>query len=197
MSIRHSAVLLLSLLLTSWQASAAHHAEEMEAKQGGRHMEMSVAAEIVAIDMDTRELSLKTPMGEVITVTAGEQVKRLNEFKVGDSVVTTYVASLEGDLRKPTEEELENPWVELDAAGIADMESLPGAAAGRVIQAVCTIEGMNRVLGTVVIMDPRGKLHVIGDVEPEKMEGVTLGETIIVTYTEAIAITLERADAAS
>ena len=61
------------------------------------------------------------------------------------------------------------------------------------IQAVCTVEGMNRVLGTVTIMDPRGKLHVIGDVEPEKMEGVLLGDTIIMVYTEAVAITLEKA----
>jgi hypothetical protein len=194
MSIKTYVVLFLSsLFLTSWQASADGHME----KAGVRHMEMSVAAEIVAIDMETRELSLKTPMGEVITVTAGEQIKRLGEFKVGDSVVTTYVASLEGDLRKPTEEELENPWVELDAAGIAGIEELPGVAAGRIIQAVVTIEGMNRILGTVTVMDPRGKLHLIGDVEPEKMEGVLLGDTIIVTYTEAIAITLERDDDAS
>ena len=62
----------------------------------------------------------------------------------------------------------------------------------RIIRAVCTIEGMNRILGTVTIKDPRGKLHVIGDVEPAKMEGVTLGQTIVVVYAEALALTLEQ-----
>jgi hypothetical protein len=62
----------------------------------------------------------------------------------------------------------------------------------RLIRAVCTIEGMNRALGTVTVKDPRGKLHMIGDVEPEKMEGVTLGQTIVMVYTEALAVSLEK-----
>ena len=192
MSIKHVFSLVMALTLTAWQL--AGHAEP---KHGERAMALSVEAEIVAIDHTTRELSLRTPMGDVVSMTAGEQVERLDEFKVGDTVVTTYMASIEGDLRKPTEEEKAEPWVELDAAAIAGLEELPGAAVGRVIQAVCTIEGLNRVLGTVTIMDPRGKLHVIGDVEAEKMEGVVLGDTIVITYSEAIAITLERKQAAS
>ena len=187
MTIKYAFSLCLALLLASWQAVA-------ETEGNARFMEMTVSAEIVDIDHETREISLKTPMGDVVTLTAGEQVERLSEFAVGDSVVTTYLSSLEGDLRKPTEEEQEHPWIELDAAAIAGLEELPGAAAGRVIQAVCTIEGMNRVLGTVTILDPRGKLHVIGDVEPEKMEGVVLGDTVIVTFSEAIAVTLEKAE---
>ena len=39
--------------------------------------------------------------------------------------------------------------------------------------------------------DPRGKLHLIGDVEPEKMEGVNLGDTVVVIYREALALSLE------
>ena len=51
---------------------------------------------------------------------------------------------------------------------------------------------MNRALGTVTVKDSRGKLHLIGDVEPEKMDGVTLGQTIVLVYTEALAISLEK-----
>ena len=65
------------------------------------------------------------------------------------------------------------------------------------IRAVVTIEGMNRELGTVTIKDSRGKLHLIGDVEAEKMEGVTLGQTAVMVYTEALALTLEKKDAAA
>jgi hypothetical protein len=56
---------------------------------------------------------------------------------------------------------------------------------------------MNRILGTVVIKDPRGMVHVIEDVEPEKMAGVTLGQTIVMVYTEALALSLELAPAES
>jgi hypothetical protein len=136
-------------------------------------------------------------MGDVITLTASDEIKRFKEFEKGDKVVTTYVASLEGDLRKPTEEEKANPWVELDAEAIAELDELPGVGVGRVIQAVCTIEGMNRALGTVTILDPRGKLHMIGDVEAEDMEGVKLGDSIIVTYTEAVAVELRKHEEAA
>jgi hypothetical protein len=45
----------------------------------------------------------------------------------------------------------------------------------------------------VVIKDPRGKVHVIADVEAEKMEGVTLGQTVVMVFTEALALSLEHA----
>ena len=55
---------------------------------------------------------------------------------------------------------------------------------------------MNRVLGTVTVKDARGKLHVITDVDPANMEGVTLGTQIIMTYAQGVALSLEKAPAA-
>ena len=42
-----------------------------------------------------------------------------------------------------------------------------------------------------MLKDSNDNLHVLGDVEPHKMEGVTLGQTLVVVYTEALAISLE------
>ena len=64
----------------------------------------------------------------------------------------------------------------------------------RAITAVCTIEGMNRVAGTVMIKDPRGKYHLIGDIEREEFEVRMLGETVIMVYAEAVALSLAKAD---
>ena len=192
MILKRVLTLFIALSLSAWQLNS--HARD---EPRGRQAAMQVEAEIVAIDYETRELSLRTPMGDVITLTASDEIKRFKEFEKGDKVVTTYVASLEGDLRQPTEEEKANPWVELDAGAIAELDELPGVGVGRVIQAVCTIEGMNRALGTVTILDPRGKLHMIGDVEAEDMEGVKLGDSIIVTYTEAVAVELRKHEEAA
>lgn len=159
---------------------------------GGRVMAVSLEAVVTDVDYETRQLSLRGPQGNIITLTAGDHIERLEDIAVGDSIVTTYIASLEVELREPTEEEIANPWVELDGAATAPTDSDPGAIIGRTIRAVCTIEGLNRVIGTVTILDPRGKYHVIGDVEPEKMAGVTLGTTVVVVYSEAMAITLDK-----
>ncbi len=170
--------------------------EPVEAQGSVRMMGVSVEAEVTDVDYETRELSIRGPQGHIRTITAGDNIKRLEDISVGDSIVTTFVASLEGELRAPTDEELANPWVELDGAAAASADVAPGAIVARTIRAVCTIEGMNRVTGTVTVLNPRGKYHVIGDVEPEKMEGVTLGATVVLVYTEAVAITLEKKQAA-
>ena len=157
-----------------------------------RVMAITVNAEITGIDQESREVTLRTPMGQQVTVTAGSDIERLHDFAVGDVVSTTYIASLEGEVREPTEAEMAEPWIEIGAAAKSTADMEPGAIVGRVIQAVCTIEGMNRVTRTVMVLDPRGKYHVIGDVEPEKMAGVTLGTTLVLTYSEAIAVALEK-----
>jgi len=178
---------LITVLPTALQAQ-----ETAEAESGARVMAISIDAEITDVDLETREVTLRSPMGDLVTMTAGDHIERLAEFAVGDVVSTTYIASLEGELREPTEEEIANPWVELDGAAVATDEIDPGAMVGRAIQAVCTIEGMNRLTGTVTVRDPRGKYHLIGDVEPEKMEGVTLGTTLVLTYTQAMVVSLEK-----
>ncbi len=151
-----------------------------------------ISAVITKIDAGTREITLEGSLGNFITLVAGPEITRFDEFAVGDLVVATYVSSLSGELRAPTEAELAEPIVVLNADAVADKNADPGAAAGVSIRAVCTIEGMNRITRTVMLKDPDGDFHLIEDVDPVKMAGVALGDTIIVTYTVAFALTLEK-----
>jgi hypothetical protein len=174
-------------------ALAAHHGE-----QEGDVRVMAVQAEAVVtnVDLETGQVSLTGPGGHTLTLTATEQVVKLEDINVGDVLVATYLQALEGELREPTEEELAEPWVVLEDSVMSAPGEKPEIGDARVIRAVCTIEGLNRVLGTATIMDSRGVLHLITDVEPEKMEGVTLGQTIVMVYTEAVALSLEQVSAA-
>ncbi len=182
-----AASLACAVLLMPLSASA----EEAAAEANVRAMAMSVEAIVTEIDLETRQVSLKGPDGNIITLTASEQVVKLEDVNVGDALRATYLAALEGELREPTEEELAQPYVVVNDSGAGEADGQPVAGAARIIHAVCTIEGMNRLLGTVTIMDPNGKVHVIADVEPEKMSNVTLGQTIVMTFSEALALTLE------
>lgn len=157
-----------------------------------RVMVRKISAVIIGIDPATREITLEGSLGNAVTLTAGPDLARFEEFAVGDLVTATYATSLSGDLRAPTEEELANPIVEVDAVGIAGSKMTPGAAAGRTIRAVCTIEGMNRVARTVTLLDPEGDFHIIEDVDPANMEGVSLGDTMVMTFTQAFALTLDK-----
>lgn len=185
---------LCAALLMPLTASAE---DEAASQPSTRAMAMSVEAVVTEIDLETRQVSLKGPDGNIMTLTASEEVVKLEDVNVGDSLRATYLAALEGELREPTEEELAQPYVVVKDSGAGVAEGQPVAGAARLIHAVCTIEGMNRLLGTVTIMDPNGKVHVIADVEPEKMSNVTLGQTIVMTFREALALTLEPVEAAA
>lgn len=153
----------------------------------------SISAVIVEIDPKTREITLEGSLGNYITLTAGPELARFDELAVGDMVNATYTSSISGELREPTEEELANPMKVMDAAAVtASKDEDPGAAVGVTVRAVCTIEGMNRATKTVMLKDPDGDFHIIEDVDPAKMAGVNIGQTVVVTYTEAFALSLDK-----
>jgi Cu/Ag efflux protein CusF len=53
-----------------------------------------LTATVEAIDYQTRKVTLSLPEGQALNITAGDQVKRLNEVKKGDQVVVEYMQKL-------------------------------------------------------------------------------------------------------
>jgi len=184
--------LLPALMIGALSSPAMAEIELAVSGDGERMIAKQVTAQITAIDRDTRDITLEGPLGNTITLAADEAVTRFDEFEVGDLVQATYAESISGELRAPTEAELENPWIELDGAALAEADMMPAAGVGRVVRAVCTIEGLNRATGSVTVQDPRGLYHVIPDVDPANMEKLSIGAPIIITYSQAVALSLEK-----
>ncbi len=186
-------VLLLSFLTTQ-SVFADHHEKDgmMETPTAERKMILSIDAKITHIDVESRQISLTGPQGETVTLHAGPEVARFEELSIGDTVTATYLTSIVAELREPTEEEKAQPFVEVTDQVRAASDDAPGGAVARVIRAVCTIEGMNRITRTVTILDARDRIHIIGDIQPETFTMISLGQKVIITYTEAVALTLEK-----
>lgn len=160
-------------------------------QEAGRSVTLQLEAEVVAIDLTTREVSLRTVDGFVMTAVAPEKVIKLEDLSVGDRLVGTFYTALEAELRAPTDAELAEPWVEVREGAVSNDGNTPGVDAARIIRAVVTIEAKNPEAGVVIFKDSRGKTHVVGDVEPDKMNQVTVGQKVIVVFTQAMALTLE------
>ena len=178
---------------TSLNVFANHHkaGEVKETPTAERAMILSIEAEITHIDKEIRQVSLTGPLGQTRTLTVGPDVKRFDEFAVGDMVHASYITSIVAELREPTEEEKMQPFVEVTDQARTAAEDGPGGVVARIIRAVCTIEGMNRITRTVTILDARNRVHEIGDVQLESFEMLSLGQLVIITYTEAVALSLE------
>ena len=155
---------------------------------------VSLTASVQAINYTNREVTLKGPLGNEVTFTVDQRVKRLDEVKVGDSVRSDYYISIAAELRKPTREEEKNPLVMLDAAGKAPPGTSPAAGGLRRFRVVTTIEGLDRPTETITVKGPRGHYLTVRVADPANLTKMRIGENIVVTYTEALAISLEKAE---
>ena len=187
--------------LLPFAAQAGHHeggdhavaAEQMGDDvvwaSGARAIVAEVEGEVIAVDMETREVVVRGPAGNFVTLTAREDGVDLSKIVPGDTIIADYVASVEAEVRAPTEEA--NPWVVLGEMGrTADESEMTAAGAARLIRAVCTIEAMDRN-GNVMIKDARGRMHTVGGVEMSKLDNVHLGDTVVVVFTEALVQSLK------
>lgn len=161
----------------------------------GDELLLHVTATIEALNVATREVTLKGPAGNVYTFTVDPAVKRLAEFKVGDAVTLDYYASLAAELRAPTAEEKAEPLAVIKDAARAE-SGAPAAGAYRIIRAVVTIEGLDLPTGTATVKGPRGNYFAVKVKDPAVLPKLHLGDTVVVVYTEAFAVGLTPAAAA-
>ena len=155
---------------------------------------VTVTASVEALDIGKREVSLKGPLGNTVTFTVDPRVKRLNEVKVGDLVQADYYLSVAAELRKPTPEEEKTPFVLLDTAGKAPPGSAPAAGGLRRFKVVTTIEGLDRPTRTITVKGPQGNYLTARVADPSRLTQLRIGENIVITCTEALAISLEKVE---
>lgn len=156
-----------------------------------RRQLITTMATVEAVDYDTREMVLKSPTGSVTTVIVGPEVQRLSEIVPGDKIRTDYYISMASELRAPTEEEKEEPFKVIEGGGRADAAEAPAGMLGREIRVVATVEHLDTVAQTATLRGPYGRALTVRVRDPERMEKAKVGDTVVLTYTEAVAISVE------
>lgn len=159
----------------------------------GREVVKTVAATIQAINVETREVTLKGQQGNVFTLTADPEIKRLNEFRVGDEIVLDYSISMAADIRQPTPEELAKPYNVIEDTTKAGPDKKPGVEGYKIVEAVVTVEGLDRQTQTVTIKGPKGNYLAVKVKDPSTLDKLRLGDVALVVYSEAFALRIERA----
>ena len=190
--------ILCSVLVTT-NTGVAFSAEEQPTTANARMARkdtvlVSITASVEAIDQASREVTLKGPLGNSVTFTVDQRVKRLNEVMVGDNIRAEYYVSFAAEVRKPTAEEEKTPLVVLGATAKAPPGTSPKAGGLRRFKVVTTVEGLDRPTETITVKGPRGNFLTARVADPSRLTQVRIGETIIITYTEALAISLEKAE---
>jgi hypothetical protein len=150
-----------------------------------------ISARVVAIDKATRTVTLKGPQGNSVDIVAGDEVKNFDQIKLGDFVVARYAESLTLELKK-TKVKAGEPTV-TEAAVRAKPGERPAGAVGREVTAIADVIGVDPKKSTITLKGPRGNVVTLNVQNPDQFKVVKKGDQVEVTYTEALALSVEPA----
>lgn len=151
---------------------------------------MTVSAVVTAIDHDTRVVTVRKPDGEELTFTASEEVRNLPQVQVGDVLVAEYVESV--SIEVMADDGLGTDAAEAVAMGRAEEGAMPGFAAMDSQIVIAKVEEINLELNTFKLKGPDGVVEEFVARNPDNLRRAEVGDLVVITTTEAVAITVER-----
>lgn len=150
---------------------------------------VSATAVVKKLDLKTRMVTLERADGSLIKFRAGDEVRNLPQVKVGDEVNVTYYESLAYEVKKPGDAVPGTTVAE--TAERAKLGEKPGVAGARVTTVTATITAIDKAAMTVTLKGPDGESTTIKARDPKKLDRVSVGDLVDITYTEAVGISVD------
>lgn len=152
----------------------------------------TVQGTVTKVVKETREITIIGLEGNLVTVTASDAVERFDEIEVNDIITFDSWTYMMAEFRQPTAEEIEEPIVMIAEGGKTTEGMDPAAAIGAIVKAVVTIEVLNRPFMLATVKGPLGNYLTIQIEDEELIQKLHIGQVLILTYAEAIAVSLEK-----
>jgi Cu/Ag efflux protein CusF len=157
--------------------------------QVGQVNAVTATATIQAIDSATRSVTLKSENGEEDAFQVGPEVKRFEELKVGDKVKMTYYESLVFELRKPGQPSTPTGTTGAAARGAG---RLPAGAVAQEKRTTVTVKAIDAQIPSITVTTEDGRTVTRKIEDKKNLEGVSVGDRIDITYTQALLANIER-----
>jgi hypothetical protein len=152
-----------------------------------RAQSVEARATVTAVDPSTRMVTLKTEDGQTVDVQAGEAVKNFDQIKVGDVVKATYTESIAFQVV---------PQGETPGGASQTANRIPGGAAvGQQVTTSFKVASVDPETNVLWVTLPNGTTKKIQVQDPKaqaRLKMLTPGNVVAVTYTESMAIQLEK-----
>jgi hypothetical protein len=170
-------------------AQATGTAPATTPKGVGEAAEVTVRGKIAAIDKANQTVTLQGPKGRQVTLHVQDPTK-LEAVKVGDPVVAKYFESVVIQAKKSSEGA---PGVSTQEARVSSKPGeTPAGAIGRQITITGTVTGIDRKRQTVTVKGPGGRVETLKVQDPKRLEGLKVGHLAELTYTQALAVSLDK-----
>ena len=142
---------------------------------------------IEAIDTATRTVTLRDSDGNVESVVCGPEVERFNQLKKGDKVTLRYYESIVYAIKPPGS----GPTGASGTAGVVRTPDKPGGTISQQLTAVVTVTALDLKVPSISISTADGRKMSFKLDNPKNAEGVKVGDKVEITYTQALAISVE------
>ena len=153
-----------------------------------REREAVMTATVVAVDLQNRYVTLKGEDGEVRDIKVGEEAVNLPQVKVGDLVTVKFYESIAVEVIKPG---TAMGAGEKTAIVRAKPGEMPGGMVAKQVSVTAIIMAIDKQKSAMTLKGPEGKLVNVKVQDPANLEKVKVGDELMITYTEALAISVE------
>lgn len=145
-------------------------------------------AKVVAIDYATRNITLKGPLGGMLTVTAGPEAVNFDQIKKGDYINASVTRTLEVYLGDEADA-LNDGSAELVA--LAPKGAAPAGMIAGTSQQTAKVAAIDAANRTAILEFENGVKDTV-NVRPDiDLNSVQLGQRVVIRSTEVISISME------
>jgi hypothetical protein len=148
------------------------------------------SAKVTAVDAAKRTLTIQEADGSVETITVGPEVKRFSEIAVGDTIVVEFERGLLLAYQAAGSESVEPHAVAV--GGRAAPGEQPGGVVAAAVQGTVTVTAIDMGTRVVTFQGPGGRSYGVKAGRDVQLEKLKVGDRLLATYAEAMAITLEK-----
>jgi len=145
---------------------------------------------IIAIDQESRRVTLKGGSGKELSFVAGPEVKNFAQLKVGDIVTLNFIQSLALELKKGGQELRQR--VESGETISAQPGQKPMGGESMTVRIIADVTAVNRKTGVVSLRGPQRTLDL--KVKDKTMlKDIAVGDQVEATFVEATVISVRAA----
>ena len=190
-----SKLLIVSVLALNTGIANVHAEEEAAAvteksTEGvGLLTTMTMDASVVAVNQDTREVTLRNAEGDEVTIQVGDEVKNLPQVEVGDTVRAEYYEAV---TVRPIMPGSTPPMSDLAAMETAKPGKKPAMVAAEQSSLVATVENIDKTNNTVTLKGPLGNSKTVKARNPANLEKIAVGDHLLITYSTGVAVAVTK-----
>ncbi|NNJ64859.1 MAG: hypothetical protein HKP16_04790 [Xanthomonadales bacterium] len=176
-----------ALFLAPATLSADMHAEAAKKPSISATQTVKVVTVVEAVDYEAKTVTLKGPEGNTQTIKA-ENTPNLEEVQVGDHVNIEYVRKL--SIEVFTNEGVEPGEGVMTASAVNTPDQAPGGMEMTTAVMTATVAEINLEANTFKLNMPGGDVQEFEAANPENLKLAEVGDLVVTTLTEAVAIYL-------